>query len=161
MRVRHRIECEIRRVNHGSDPLSGPQVLEALQTFGPFHTQGLNADSSLSACGYIRGGPATVIEVLRTWIRERDLVMPTHTYCYPDKDGGATRSIPPSRRVGLERLRMLSGGSRTLCVACIRPTRWPVWVLGRRGCVRDMNYATRPVVLVRPTRGWSRRSSAS
>ena len=45
--------------------------------------------SSLSACGQIRGGSATVVEVLQTWLGEGDLTMPTHTYCYPDKNGEA------------------------------------------------------------------------
>ena len=39
---------------------------------------------------------------------------------------------------------MLSGGSRTLCGAFIRLIRWPVWVLVRRSCVRDMNHADTP-----------------
>jgi aminoglycoside 3-N-acetyltransferase len=100
MRVRGRIAREIRRVNRWLHPLSWRQVLETLQTFGSVSTQGLMVHSALSACGYIRGGPATVIQVLRTWIRERDLVMPTHTYCYPDKDGRALRfdpAVTPSR----------------------------------------------------------------
>jgi aminoglycoside 3-N-acetyltransferase len=50
--------------------------------------------SSMSACGYIRGGPASVIEALRTWIGERDLVMPTHTYCYPNKEGRVPQFNP-------------------------------------------------------------------
>lgn len=100
MSVRRRIGREIRRVNRWLHPLSWRQVLEALETFGPFPTQGLMVHSALSACGYIRGGPAAVIQVLRTWIRERDLVMPTHTYCYPDKDSRAPRfdhAVTPSR----------------------------------------------------------------
>lgn len=100
MTARRRIGREIRRVNRWLHPLNWRQVLEALQTFGPFPTQGLLVHSALSACGYICGGPATVIQALRTWIRERDLVMPTHTYCYPDKEGGAPRfdpAVTPSR----------------------------------------------------------------
>jgi aminoglycoside 3-N-acetyltransferase len=100
MTVRQTIGREIRRVNRWLHTLSWQQVLEALQTFGPFLTQGLMVHSSLSACGYIHGGSTTVIEVLRTWIGERDLVMPTHTYCYPDKGGRAPLfdpAVTPSR----------------------------------------------------------------
>lgn len=100
MTVRGRIGREIRRVNRWLHPLNWRQVLDVLQTFGPFPAQGLMVHSALSACGYIRGGPATVIQALRTWIRERDLVMPTHSYCYPDKEGRAPRfdlAVTPSR----------------------------------------------------------------
>ena len=62
MRVRRRIGREIQRVNRWLHPLSSRQVLEALQTFGPFPTKGLMVHSALSACGYIRGGPATVMK---------------------------------------------------------------------------------------------------
>jgi aminoglycoside 3-N-acetyltransferase len=87
MIVHRKMEREIRRVNRWLHPLSWRQVLEALQTVGPFCAQGLMVHSSLSELGYIRGGPAAVIHALRAWTRERDLVMPTHTYCYPDNDG--------------------------------------------------------------------------
>lgn len=100
MTVRTRIGREMRRVNRWLHTLSWQQVLEALQTFGPFPTQGLMVHSALSACGYIQGGPTTVIEVLRTWIGKRDLVMPTHTYCYPDNGGSAPQfdpAVTPSR----------------------------------------------------------------
>jgi aminoglycoside 3-N-acetyltransferase len=43
--------------------------------------------SSLSACGHIEGGSAAVIDALREWIGDRTLVLPTHTYCYPDTHG--------------------------------------------------------------------------
>jgi len=100
MTARRRIGREIRRVNRWLHPLNWRQVLEALQTFGPFRTQGLMVHSALSACGYIRGGPAAVIQALHAWVRERDLVMPTHTYCYPDKEGSGPRfdpAVTPSR----------------------------------------------------------------
>lgn len=43
--------------------------------------------SSLSACGFIKGGALPVIDALREWIGEATLAMPTHTYCYPNSDG--------------------------------------------------------------------------
>ncbi|HET7114128.1 MAG TPA: AAC(3) family N-acetyltransferase, partial [Pyrinomonadaceae bacterium] len=44
--------------------------------------------SSLSACGSIDGGPATVISALRSWITDRAaLALPTHTWSYPDATG--------------------------------------------------------------------------
>lgn len=94
MGIRSRIKREIRRVNRWLHPLTQAQLLDALRAFGPFPTDRLMVHSSLSACGYIRSGPAAVIEALRTWIGERDLVMPTHTYCYPDKDGRVPQFNP-------------------------------------------------------------------
>jgi aminoglycoside 3-N-acetyltransferase len=43
--------------------------------------------SSLSACGFIRGGAPTVIRALRAWNPEGTLAMPAHSYCYPDAEG--------------------------------------------------------------------------
>lgn len=43
--------------------------------------------SSLSACGYVEGGPLTIIEAVRQWSVGGTLTMPTHTYCYPDSNG--------------------------------------------------------------------------
>jgi aminoglycoside 3-N-acetyltransferase len=100
MGVRSTIGREKWRVNRWLHPLTREQVLETLRAFGPLPTQSLMVHSALSTCGYIRGGPATVIEVLRTWIGERNLVMPTHTYCYPDSDGRAQQfnpAVTPSR----------------------------------------------------------------
>lgn len=94
MGIRSRIKREIRQVNRWLHPLTQSQLLEALRAFGPLPTERLMVHSSLSACGHIRGGPATVIEALRRWIEGRDLVMPTHTYCYPNKDGRVPRFNP-------------------------------------------------------------------
>src|SRR5712692_7680181 len=52
--------------------------------------------SSLSACGYVRGGPTAVIEALRTGCAESTLVMPTHTYWYPGSDGSVKAFDPTS-----------------------------------------------------------------
>lgn len=94
MGIRGRIRREIRRVNRWLHPLTQAQLLESLRTFGPFPTKSLMVHGSLSACGYIRGGPTALFQALRTWIGECDLVMPTHTYCYPDKDGRVPQFNP-------------------------------------------------------------------
>jgi aminoglycoside 3-N-acetyltransferase len=46
----------------------------------------LMVHSSLSACGYVRGGAESVIRALAA--HTMTLVMPTHTYCYPPAGGG-------------------------------------------------------------------------
>ena len=51
---------------------------------------------SLSACGRIRGGAATVIRALRAWNAPGALAMPTHTYCYPS--AGETCPVFDTRR---------------------------------------------------------------
>jgi aminoglycoside 3-N-acetyltransferase len=94
MGVRGTIRRSIRRVNRWLHPLTREQLLESLQTFGPFSTKSLLVHSALSACGHIDGGASTVINALRSWIGEHDLVMPTHSYCYPDEDGRTPRFNP-------------------------------------------------------------------
>src|SRR5215213_8213435 len=70
--------------------LNEAKIVEALQSCGAFKTDLLLVHSSLSACGSIEGGPATVISALRSWISNRAvLAMPTHTWSYPDKTGVA------------------------------------------------------------------------
>lgn len=70
--------------------LNEAKILETLQSLGPFQTDLLLVHSSLSACGSIEGGPATVINALRSWITERaTLALPTHTWSYPDASGVA------------------------------------------------------------------------
>ncbi|MCE9556473.1 MAG: AAC(3) family N-acetyltransferase [Planctomycetes bacterium] len=41
--------------------------------------------SSLSRCGYIEGGPATIVQEVKQWCDT--LCVPTHTYCYVRPDG--------------------------------------------------------------------------
>jgi N-acetyl sugar amidotransferase len=66
-------------------------ILTALQSFGPFSAPALMVHSSLSACGQIQGGSATVVAALKSWIAtDKLLVMPAHTYCYPATDGSVT-----------------------------------------------------------------------
>ena len=70
--------------------LNEAKILEGLQSCGAFKTDLLFVHSSLSACGSIEGGPATVISALRSWISDRAaLALPTHTWSYPDKSGVA------------------------------------------------------------------------
>jgi aminoglycoside 3-N-acetyltransferase len=70
--------------------LNEAKILEALQSCGAFKADVLLVHSSLSACGSIEGGPATVISALRSWISSRAVLgLPTHTWSYPDKTGVA------------------------------------------------------------------------
>jgi aminoglycoside 3-N-acetyltransferase len=70
--------------------LNEAKILEALQSCGTFQADLLFVHSSLSACGLIDGGPATVISALRSWISDRAaLAVPTHTWSYPDHTGVA------------------------------------------------------------------------
>ena len=70
--------------------LDETKIREALESYGPFKTDLLFVHSSLSACGSIEGGPATVISALRSWITDRAaLALPTHTWSYPDATGVA------------------------------------------------------------------------
>lgn len=70
--------------------LDETKIREALESYGAFKTDLLLVHSSLSACGSIDGGPATVIGALRSWITDRaTLALPTHTWSYPDATGVA------------------------------------------------------------------------
>ena len=70
--------------------LNEAKIREALESYGPFKADLLFMHSSLSACGSIEGGPATVINALRSWISDRAaLALPTHTWSYPDHTGVA------------------------------------------------------------------------
>lgn len=75
---------QLRRLRRGLVRLNRETVLETLRGFGTFSAPTLMVHSSLSACGHIEGGSAAVIDALREWIGDRTLVLPTHTYCYPD-----------------------------------------------------------------------------
>jgi aminoglycoside 3-N-acetyltransferase len=70
--------------------LDEAKILAALESFGAFKADLLFVHSSLSACGSIEGGPATVVNALRSWISDRAaLALPTHTWSYPDATGVA------------------------------------------------------------------------
>src|SRR5690349_5210100 len=81
----------IRRLNKMTRSLvrlNEASIVETLKEFGPNDSETLLVHSSLSACGYVDGGSATVIRALRGWISENTLLaMPTHTWCYPDAHG--------------------------------------------------------------------------
>ena len=78
---------QLRRLRRGVVRLNREAVLETLRSFGTFNAPTLMVHSSLSACGHIVDGSAAVIDALREWIGDRTLVLPTHTYCYPDAHG--------------------------------------------------------------------------
>lgn len=82
-----RLRKTSRQVRRATHPLRRQDVDRALAGMGPMRAPFLFVHSSLSACGDIRGGPATVINALESWAAGATLVMPTHTYCYPDAQG--------------------------------------------------------------------------
>jgi aminoglycoside 3-N-acetyltransferase len=62
-------------------------VLNALRALLPDAPRLLIMHSSLSACGRITGGAATVIDAVQVWNAGGTTTMPTHAYCYPRADG--------------------------------------------------------------------------
>jgi aminoglycoside 3-N-acetyltransferase len=80
---------QLRRLRRRLVRLNRDAILETLRSLGAFSAPNLMVHSSLSACGHIEGGPTTVIYALQEWIGDRNLVLPTHTYCYPDAHGDA------------------------------------------------------------------------
>ena len=89
-RITEGIVRRIKRVRRKLVRLDEQRIREALESCGTFRADVLFVHSSLSACGSIQGGPATVINALRAWISDRaTLAMPTHTWSYPDATGVA------------------------------------------------------------------------
>ena len=89
-RITEGIVRRINRVRRKLVRLDERRIREALEECGTFRADVLFVHSSLSACGAIEGGPATVISALRAWISDRaTLAMPTHTWSYPDATGVA------------------------------------------------------------------------
>lgn len=82
-KVKKRIRTLAARYRH---PISDGEIDAALDVLMESPPEVLMVHSSLSACGYVRGGAETVISVLAA--RTQTLVMPTHTYCYPPAGGG-------------------------------------------------------------------------
>lgn len=69
--------------------LDEAKILAALRSCGTFDSDLLFVHSSLSACGSIEGGSATIVKALSSWISAAALAMPTHTWSYPDANGVA------------------------------------------------------------------------
>lgn len=89
-RITEGVVRRIKRVRRKFFQLDELRIHEALASCGAFRAELLLVHSSLSACGSIQGGPATVVSALRAWISDRaTLVMPTHTWSYPDATGEA------------------------------------------------------------------------
>ncbi len=65
-------------------PISAAHLYQTLNGIIPATNSILFVHSSLSSCGFIPGGPATVISALRR--KCNTLVLPTHTYCYPSAE---------------------------------------------------------------------------
>jgi aminoglycoside 3-N-acetyltransferase len=83
--------------------LDRPKVVDALRSLGKIRTDTLFVHSSLSACGLVKGGPFTIVSGLQEWLGpDKNLVMPTHSYCYPDRDNNVEIFDPRSTtsRVG-------------------------------------------------------------
>jgi aminoglycoside 3-N-acetyltransferase len=76
--------------------LSPVELHAALAGLGKPRNSVVMVHSSLSACGYVPGGAAAVIDALRTWCAGSTLAMPTHTYCYPASDGSVSAFDPTS-----------------------------------------------------------------
>ena len=76
-----------RRVIRRLNSISVNAIDECLNRLEVKGLDALMVHSSLSGCGYIPGGPNTVIEQLIQ--RSQLLCLPTHTYCYPKPDADA------------------------------------------------------------------------
>jgi len=70
-----------------SPRLAREVILAALRHLPGKPARLLMVHSSLSSCGYIKGGAVTVISALQEWKEAGTLAMPAHTYCYPKPDG--------------------------------------------------------------------------
>lgn len=88
----------LRAVQRRRSTLRRDEIAAALSRWEPARI--VLVHSSLSACGHVPGGAATIVGALRDWAGDRLLVMPTHTYCYPrgDRpapvyDAGSSRSV--------------------------------------------------------------------
>lgn len=88
------------RLRLSSPALTADDTLRALRSLPFTPPRTLMVHSSLSACGFIRGGARTVIDTLRKWNSGGTLAMPAHSYCYPEAEGRAPVFDPaqsPSR----------------------------------------------------------------
>jgi aminoglycoside 3-N-acetyltransferase len=74
-------------------PLDEDQIESELRNLLSNSPEILVVHSSLSACGYISGGPEAVIRAIER--TTQNVVMPTHTYCYPRGRGGEPPIFDP------------------------------------------------------------------
>lgn len=79
--VIRKVAHKYRRLRWRSCVLDRRRIENAFTNCGFDFCSTLMVHSSLSACGFISGGAATVIDVLRE--RSRTVCVPTHAYCYP------------------------------------------------------------------------------
>jgi aminoglycoside 3-N-acetyltransferase len=88
-RVREGLARQWKRARMKFSRLDREKILHALEGFGEPTGDVILMHSSLSACGYVEGGAATVIEALKDWAGERRaLAVPTHTWSYPEPQTG-------------------------------------------------------------------------
>lgn len=80
-----RLARRLRRIRLRFSPVSTTKLDAALRQLIPEPVPVLFVHSSLSNCGHIPGGAATVVTALRKVATT--VVLPTHTYCYPRPDG--------------------------------------------------------------------------
>jgi len=87
-RVTDGILRRLKRAKRQLVRLNEDKILEALKTCAPRQERPLLMHSSLSACGFMTDGPATVILALQRWMTDDvGLALPTHTWSYPDALG--------------------------------------------------------------------------
>lgn len=82
-----KIKKEIRGIKRFFTQITPDDLLRSFSEFKDFNASALMVHSSLSAFGHIQGGPASVISTLKKWIGDAPLVVPAHSYCYPDASG--------------------------------------------------------------------------
>ena len=69
--------------------LARADIAAALKSLQPAPQAVVLVHSSLSKCGFIKGGAEAVISSLEEWLGTGTLAMPSHTYCYPDQNGNS------------------------------------------------------------------------
>lgn len=67
----------------GRRTITGEDLEECIRILRPCRVGDLLVHSSLGSCGWIVGGPNTVLRAIQHCIAPRNMFLPTHTYCYP------------------------------------------------------------------------------
>lgn len=89
-RVAGGIVRRLKRARQKLVSLDQNKILAGLKSCAPVQDRTLLVHSSLSSCGYMTEGPATVIAALRAWLADGvGLALPTHTWSYPNASGVA------------------------------------------------------------------------